>query len=287
MKINVVTVNSGWILQKIAERIVNNAPKEHEFFLSFTPRNDVDVNFYVDISNKFRKKSKVIDVGLFTHLHENSLKNLKSRWLKCDYIIHMCTRYYELFSQIYPKNKMCVLYPFDVAKTFQMKKPTIGIFQRGLYEGKGYNFLLSLVYETIIMKFKFIFVGKDWDKVVNELKQRNIDVEYYTSEDYGEYQNLYNKIDYLLIPSKWEGGPISMVEALSMGIPVISSDVGFASYDFKVDYLFEPGDKIRLLEIFSQILKPMEERRNQVEKINFRYFAEKLIEIGGQIKWEK
>ncbi len=44
-----------------------------------------------------------------------------------------------------------------------------------------------------------------------------------------EMPTFYKGIDYLLILSDNEGGPLSLLEALSMGVPVISSDVGFVS----------------------------------------------------------
>ena len=45
--------------------------------------------------------------------------------------------------------------------------------------------------------------------------------------DLGLLDHFYRQIDYLVITSKIEGGPIPVIEALSLGIPVIAPDVGW------------------------------------------------------------
>ena len=52
MNINIVTVNSGWILQKIAERLYNSN-KEIFSISYYEPKNNVDANLYIDIHNCF------------------------------------------------------------------------------------------------------------------------------------------------------------------------------------------------------------------------------------------
>lgn len=42
-----------------------------------------------------------------------------------------------------------------------------------------------------------------------------------------EMPSFYRSIDYLLVTSENEGGPMPVVEAISMGVPVIAPDVGF------------------------------------------------------------
>lgn len=70
--------------------------------------------------------------------------------------------------------------------------------------------------------------------------------------------------DLYVIPSKKEGMPMALVEAMSMGLPVLGSDISGINYvlqDFK-EYLFEEGNAVLLSEKIDFIYKksPVERR---------------------------
>lgn len=287
MKVNVVTVNSGWILQKIAERIVSAGCKlGYNFILSHDPTNDADCNFYVDVQNCYHRKSKTLDIGYYTHMDKDDIKTVNRNCLSLDYIVHVCSRYYERFKPIYNVEKMSVLFPAEVNTIFEQYKPKIGIFQRGFYEGKGFNFMHRMTNYPILKKFKFKFVGKDWHAVVVALQNQNIDVENITDENYLDYPKHIHDVDYVLIPSLWEGGPMSIYEGLACGKPIISSDVGIVG-DFNVDYIFKPNDENGLIQILNQILEPIEKRRSSTAELTYENYVKSLIEIINKLKNEK
>jgi glycosyltransferase involved in cell wall biosynthesis len=273
--INIVTVSSGWILQKIAER---TAASRKEFTVSHSPSNSCKANVYIDIQNCFFKKSSVIDIGVFTHLHENSMKDFQNRYLMCDHIIHMSSRYINQFSERYPANKMSVALPVDTHH-LSVKKDILGIFQRGGWEGKGHNFMLRMAEEPSMRNFKLLFVGSGWSDVVNKMRNFDIECEAIESEDYAQYNKLYSRLDYLLVPSLWEGGPISIAEASACGIPVISSDVGFANLDIEVDFLYPPGSSEDLASILNSIYEKKLARRDRVSGFSYARFADHIINV--------
>ena len=279
IQVNVVTVSSGWILQKIAERIVSSTSNNVSFSLSHSPRNDVDVNFYVDIQNCYFKKSKVKDVGFFTHLDHNSKGHLleNKHWLTCDYIIHMNKKYFEIFSEFYPKEKMSVLKPIEIFPEFNLKKLKLGIIQRGGFEGKGHNFMIRMAEYDYMKNFEFVFCGNNWDKVINLFRSKNIKCTT-VNENYENYSKVYDSIDYLLIPSLWEGGPMAVPEALAKGVPIISSDVGWVP-EFNVEYLFKPNDELGLLDILKKIRKPLLDRRRKIEDYSMKKYTKDLVKI--------
>lgn len=279
MRVNVVTVSSGWILQKIAERIVSSAPDNEEFFLSHSPRKDVDINFYVDIQNCYRGKSKVKDVGFFTHLDRDSVDHLlkNKRWLTCDHIIHMNKRYFDVFANYYPEEKMSILRPIEIFPEFTLKKLKLGIIQRGRYEGKGYDFMLRMGEHDYLKNFEFVFCGKDWEEVISLYSSKGIKC-YTEDEKYENYPKVYDFIDYLLIPSLWEGGPMAVPEALAKGVPIISSEVGWVP-EFNVEYMFKPNDEQGLLDILKKIRDPLLERRKKVENYSMQKYTKDLVEI--------
>ena len=60
MKINIVTVNSGWILQNIAQRIAMS--NSDIFEVSYKPKDNVNANYYVDITDVFDKKIEMLNL---------------------------------------------------------------------------------------------------------------------------------------------------------------------------------------------------------------------------------
>jgi len=278
MKVNVVTVNSGWILQKMASRLVDCANTNgHEFFLSHSPRNDVDANFYVDVGNCYRGKTATLDLGWFSHIHADDLSTVDRVCLSMDFMFHQAQRYVDMLSRIYPVSKMKTGQLCEANPSFELIKPTIGIFQRGVYEGKGFYFMLALAEDPILKKFKFLFVGTGWDEVVNKMQAQGIECSSKTDEIYDQYSTLYETIDYLLIPSLWEGGPMNVVEAKAKGLPIISADVGWMGSEFPVEYLYPANDIGKLIEILCEIIEPIEKRREFVMQYSYKRFLDELI----------
>ena len=279
MLINVVTVSSGWILQKMAERVVLHSKDcGHQFILSHNPRTDVDVNFYMDVGNCYKGKTTVLDIGWFTHIHADDLSIVNRNCLSMDFMFHQSQRYVDMLSSIYPVERMKTAQICEADNKFKLKKPILGIFQRGLHVGKGFNFLLDLADNELLKNFKFVFVGSGWDVVVDKMMDNQIECTYKTDEIYNNYPSLYDSIDYLLIPSLWEGGPMNVIEAKAKGIPIISADVGWVGSEFPVEYIYPPNDYLKLLEILKIIIKPLIERRECALKYSYKLFVDDLIE---------
>jgi len=259
MNVNVVTVRSGWILQKIAERIVEAGEKSHfyDWSLSHNPHPHADVNFYCDIQNCYQGpvgSSK--HIGLFTHVHANDPTTVQQNVTSLDFIFHMAPRYMVMFNKQfnYPNERMDIMVPYE--PRWEPRRLRIGIFQRGKFEGKGFNFIYKFIQEhpDVCEKFEWFFMGDGWRPVVNLMDDNNIRA-HITSDaklQYPEgYEEAYSAMDYVLIPSLWEGGPIAALEAAASGVPLISSNVGWA--DSWADYLFKPNDLVDLRRILHKI----------------------------------
>lgn len=277
VKVNVVSVPHGWILSKICDRCMNSGVPGIEYSRTeLFPKGGVDINLYLDIYNCYTHPTDAFDIGLFTHLDKDSVSTLDKRWLGIDFMMHMSARYYDELSKIYPEKKMSIVYPFDVSG-FSLKKPALGIFQRGGYPGKGNHFMKLFMSQEIAKSFKFVFVGTMWDEVVSIAKNNGVEVQV-AGEDYSQYEALYKSVDYVLIPSLWEGGPMAIAEALAQGIPIISADVGWADKDFNVEHVFPPNSQEGLAEILFNIRQTLVSRREQVEDMNFKYMMNHVLE---------
>jgi glycosyltransferase involved in cell wall biosynthesis len=295
MKVNIVT-EGNWIKKFWSDKIIEYNKTEIEYTLSLTPTNDTDINFYICYNTYLPfSKSNALDIGYVTHIHENNPKSHSKdigydfdKFKELDGWIHQSLRSYDQFLVMGypPKRNFNLTSPVETHKF----KPTIsiGIFQNGEVAGKGLYFMEAFIDSPVNLEnFKFIFCGRGWDLVTTKLKEKNIryEVYTYTPEQYHnvEHKVLYEKINYLLVPSLWEGGPVAPLEAMSCGVPIISSDVGFMP-EFGPEYQFQAGDLGKLKRIFKTIEDNHLRRRNKVIPHTYKDYNEKLLKIFKQIK---
>ena len=299
LKIGVMTQQAGWILSHITKKMC--AADARFIELEWTGKNtvavpkDLDAIYYVDVQGCFQAKLMMMapdmtHVGMFTHLDKDSPKSMDKEWMVLDGIVHMCGRYFDEFERQgwYKAEQMCLIPPGEV-KDFTLKPLVLGVCQRGGFPGKGDGFLQEAlqglsedVRDAVIVQFK----GTGWDL---SKMPHNMTVWLDDKEDRG-YQEFYNVIDYLLIPSLWEGGPMAFLEALATGTPVIASDVGFVTdyihrrpngsepshYSKEGHFIYDPGDVEALQEIIAELVYERLDRRAMVEDMRYRLYAERV-----------
>ena len=292
MHIHVVTVSSGWILQKIAERLRdNNTDPNVKITVGHSVDQNADVNYYCDLQNCYHGQKTKFDVAYFTHADMNSeewLKNLLNQtnsYNNLKGIVSMNRRYTDMLEKVgIPKEKLTTITPGQTHDKFPIKKITIGIVSRGGYPGYGQQFMERFLLSANLENFKFKFLGDGWSNIENIAKYKNFDLEMLSDVDYSIYPSFYQSIDYLLIPGLWTAGPMSMQEALSTGVPVISADVGFNNYEFFADYTFETNNENALINIFKEIEEPILKRRSQVSEMTWLKYSQDIINFIKQLK---
>ena len=101
------------------------------------------------------------------------------------------------------------------------------------------------------------------------------------------YEGFYEAIDYLLIPSLYEGGPMALQEALACGVPVIAADVGFVP-DFLREWdsgapivapgcvIFPAGNHEAMANAIESRVRDRLELRRRVEHLSWKSYAEKV-----------
>lgn len=285
MHINIVTVSSGWILQKIAERTATNNKLPNVTFSVSHAADPNSINYYVDLQNCYNRQKTKLDIAYFTHADLNS-----EQWLinlmkttggyALNGITSMNQRYTDMLMRIgYPKEKLITLVPGQTRDTFPLKKIKIGIVSRGGYEGYGQFFMENVLQNYDFNNFELRFLGKGWERLMPIANSKGIKIQLLDDSDYSIYPTFYQNIDYLLIPGLWTAGPMSMQEALSTGIPIIGANVGFVNYEFKADYVFEPNNVSQLIAILNIIQTPLLNRRKQVENMTWENFSLKVVEF--------
>lgn len=93
-----------------------------------------------------------------------------------------------------------------------------------------------------------------------------------------EKNNLFNISDIYILPSYKEGLPMSIIEAMSYGLPIISTKVGGIPdliADKKNGYLFTPGDKKEMFKHIKSLIEN-EQLRKSMGEYSF-YLSKKYL----------
>lgn len=76
-------------------------------------------------------------------------------------------------------------------------------------------------------------VGQRWEERIAECEGLGIPVVSHTRDEdisYRDYPAVFAGFDVLLVTARCEGGPVAAVEAMSVGVPVVGSNVGILPY---------------------------------------------------------
>lgn len=213
LKVNIVSKDKNWILDRGIKELLSRYPKN---FVLNQP-GDFDFTYFVPY-DRFKKTSGK-SVSLFTHLESTESTNdpkytdrKRSQYLEAakesDHCLTMSVRSSLEFFDF--TGRASDIVTFGVSK---QKKITFGVCGR--------------TYKS----------GRKNEHYARQLKEAGINICSWGSPDWGvpevhcEYSTIdkffYSKIDYLIITSGQEGGPVPFLEALALGVPVIAPDVGW------------------------------------------------------------
>lgn len=177
-----------------------------------------------------------------------------------DIVIALSQDWKEKLSGIQPGADIIVIRNgVDIAKYLpvvarELHKPATVLFLGRLGERKGIYDLLSAIQELDSPDFKFVLAGDGEVAQVRSLvKERGlgrvVQVPGWVGPE--EKRKLLSGSDIYVLPSYHEGLPISILEAMAAGLPVISTPVGGipeAVIEGETGYLCSPGDHIGLAD---------------------------------------
>ena len=106
--------------------------------------------------------------------------------------------------------------------------------------------------------FHFVIIGSGWDTVLQHLSLAGVMVEHYDSVDPQTLLQMYVNMDVLLVTGYLEGGPLTVIEALACGVPVLSPRYGFAADLLDDTYIYETVE--HLGQKLSAITQPVLDR---------------------------
>ena len=136
----------------------------------------------------------------------------------------------------------------------QSPNPTIGLIGRIEFKQKQQDFMVQafLDHSDVFNDCRLLIAGGGPDRTKLEKLIRgkeNITLLPWTDDA----ETLYRQIDLLAIPSRYEGVPLVMLEALARAIPVIGSNRDGMKDLLPEEWTFEPGNANALADTFSNL----------------------------------
>jgi len=206
-----------------------------------------------------RKYKKLIDLNIVANekIREILINKYKESAEKIKVIIHGVDVCEEYNPEKYEKS-------FNLPCVISKDKLTISFFGRFSQE-KGPDIFIRIVNELRELNIQAIMTGNgpEYNNVMDLIKSYGLSEIIYTPGFLDDIKPLILNSDIVIVPSRIDGLPIIILEALSFGVPIIASDVGglpsivingYDGYickkggigDFaeRVKFLFENRDKL-------------------------------------------
>lgn len=239
-----------WILDRIVKELLDRL----DYIYCYDEIKAADINYYVNW-HAFRKKTDGIDVAFFTHFEDGQKEDFVSVAGQVDYAVCMSKKYKNFLEDCGMSNVSVIRVGVDT--DFFVPKLILG-YVGGLYSNrKGLDLLDSLS-------------QLDWV----ELRLTNGKL------PYKELPNFYRQLDYVIVPSLHEGGPMSLIEGLSCGIPVIApKDVGAVQEYNEGIIHYDKGNFSSLESVLRRLYEKKLELRRQIEEQTWDNFAKKHDEL--------
>lgn len=153
---------------------------------------------------------------------------------------------------------------------------------------KNYNMLIALANSLSDSFIKVAILGKDWNKCKYLRKSDYLSI---LDPEHSEYLNIYNDSKIFINLSKYEGGPVSLLESMACGCITITFPTGF-SLDFFSDelqsFLIPLNITLEELEKYIKFILnnyipldeiKMQKRLEMLHKARFQTLTKELEEI--------
>jgi glycosyltransferase involved in cell wall biosynthesis len=143
------------------------------------------------------------------------------------------------------------------------------IFVGRIEDQKCINYLIDAVKEVTKShkNFEISLIGegskkKELEKQIEKLKLKKYFI-FLGSKTNKEVMKYYSKSDIFILPSIWEGLPLTLLEAASFGLPIIITDVGGSSKIFKNNknaLIIRPKDSKAIADAIIKLIENKEFR---------------------------
>lgn len=241
--VNIVTSDRGWILERLATELTTRLP-----YVKFTDAVDprAAVQYYITYST-WRQRVSPIEVAFFTHLEQDA--KARDHFFEVARTVDHCLCQSRFCEQIIRDAGVEAVTTISPGVDLAMFKPVvkIGVVGRTYPSGRKGEALVKQVMN--IEGIEWHFTGDGWPGPALNLPSDGM-------------AQFYNNMDYILVPALYEGGPMSVLESLACGTPVIAPPIGWAPDFPHIEY--RTGDAADLRRVLTKVVAERQELRESV-----------------------
>ncbi|MHB1162754.1 MAG: glycosyltransferase, partial [Chloroflexota bacterium] len=255
-RVHIVTADEGWILERCSREIESRL---QYVTVGREPDPSASINYYVNYS-AYQGRTLGHQMALFTHVEEfvpAAAQRFFDVAREMDLCVCMSTPYAARLAQAgIPSDKIVIATPGVDLQSYQ-PVVRIGVVGRTYATGrKGEDLVARVMDEPGI---EWHFTGQGWPG----------QAKHYEPE---QMPSFYNSIDYVLVPAYYEGGPMSVLEALASGKEVIAPPIGFVQDYPHIQY--NTGDAEDLRRVLRELVERRQRLRRTVAHRTWQAWAE-------------
>lgn len=230
-KINIISPYNSIAMQKMTEPLLDY---DTEIMSEYRPGADLYYHVPYHTLVGFNKGAREKHIMLYTHMNPTDKSNLLDACERADAIVCMSRKGARELVEIGADIKnLVVIYagvdPKEITPNDPHDKINIGVVCFEQPNGrKRSHILLDLVWLMDTSNFHFVLAGGGMLEVAQKMRNAGASVSYYEGLSDADMDEFYRALDVFLVTGYIEGGPLTVLEALSFGKKVISSDVGFS-----------------------------------------------------------
>jgi glycosyltransferase involved in cell wall biosynthesis len=258
MRVQVVHSGNAWILRRLARYLVDGLPYVHGAAWRPSAVESFDITYFVNFQLCMRPRAPLnrrllwrrprsrLTGALFPHREDDSFDRIAKQ---LDFCVAPSARYADYLREHCNPNSHLIYHGIELDRF--TPKLRLGFVGRRYPSGRKGEDLLNAVAELPYVQL-LCTDGKLSDE---------------------EIPSFYHQIDYVLITSSIEGGPLCFQEGLASGKEIISTDVGMVS-----EFRDAPGVHVfkNRQELFSLLERKLEERlklRAHVQRFSVEYWV--------------
>ena len=177
----------------------------------------------------------------------HGVKKNKSMYEKSDFVIGVSQNAIEGINNL---SRVITNWWYPKLSKFNKKNKKYALAIGRLEKIKGFDLLIS---SWINIKTNLIIIGsgKEKQNLINLIDKKNLTEKISILDNIkkDELINFYRDASSLIISSRDEGGPRVALEALYLGVPVLSTDVGHMNYILPKELLADKGNQKSLQDL--------------------------------------